>query len=127
MKNATSSLTSFVFAALAFLPAFAQGSQPVRKLIYSLEPGEELLQPESAIFLSATKENVILVLSKGKGGKNPPFFVVKNGNKKGPFNKLDEVMKAGYDGEDVSSGIYRDCADYTPDQTRLPWDAAPLD
>jgi hypothetical protein len=94
-------------------------------LIYSLEAGEELLQPESAIFISATKENVILVLSKGKGGKNPPFFVVKNGNKKGPFNKLVEVMQAGYDGEDLSTGIYRECADYTPDQTQLPWDAAP--
>jgi hypothetical protein len=126
MKKATPILTVFVFVALACLPAFAQGPQPVRKLIYSLEAGEELLQPESAIFLSATKESVILVLSKGKGGKNPPFFVVKNGNKKGPFNKLVEVMQAGYDEEDISIGIYRDCADYTPDQTRLPGDAVPM-
>jgi len=125
MKKVTPILTLFLFAALASLPAFAQGPQPVRRLIYSLEAGEALLQPESAIFISATKENVILVLSKGKGGKNPPFFVVKNGNKKGPFNKLVEVMQAGFDGEDVSTGIYRDCADYTPDQSRIPPDAIP--
>lgn len=126
MKKITPILTSFVFVALACLPAFAQGPQPVRKLIYSLEAGEELLRPESFIFLSATKESMILVLSKGKEGKNPPFFVVKNGTKKGPFNKLVEVMKAAYDDEDVSIGIYRDCADYTPDQTKLPEDAVPL-
>jgi len=125
MNKVTLILALFVFLALAGLTAFAQGPQPVRKLIYSLEAGEELLQAESAIFLSATKESVILVLSKGKGGKNPPFFVVKNGDKKGPFNKLVEVMQAGYDEEDVSTGIYRDCADYTPDQTQLPGDAVP--
>jgi hypothetical protein len=125
MKKATPILTLLVFVAVAGLPAFAQGPQPVRKVVYSLEPGEELLQPESAIFISADKESVILVLSKGKGGKNPPFFVVKNGNKKGPFNKLVEVMQAGYDDEDVSTSIYRDCADYTPDQTQLPGDAVP--
>ena len=124
MKKITPILTSFVFVALACLPAFAQGQQPVRKLIYSLEAGEELLQPESFIFLSAAKESVILVLSKGKEGKNPPFFVVNNGTKKGPFNKLVEVMQAGYDDEDVSSGIYRECADYTPDEMQLPSGAA---
>ncbi len=125
MKKLTLTLALFAFLGLAGLTAFAQGPQPVRKLIYSLEAGEELLRPESAIFISATKESVILVLSKGKGGNNPPFFIVKNGNKKGPFNKLVEVMQAGYDDEDVSTGIYRDCADYTPDQTQLPEDAVP--
>jgi hypothetical protein len=125
MKKVAFIMSPFVFVALACLITSGQGPQPVRKLIYSLEAGEELLQPESAIFLSATKESVILVLSKGKGGKNPPFFVVKNGNKKGPFNKLVEVLKAGFDEEDLSAGIYRDCADYTPDQTELPPDAVP--
>ena len=126
MKKANLILTSLVFVALACLPAFAQGPQPVRKLIYSLEAGEQFLQPESAIFISATKESAILFLSKGKGGKNPPFFVIKNGNKKGPFNKLQEAMEAAYEGEDISPGMSRDCADYTPDQSRLPYDELPL-
>jgi hypothetical protein len=126
MKKATAILTPFLFAALACLPAFAQGPQPVRKLIYSLEAGEELLQPESAIFISPTKESAILFLSKGKGGKNPPFFVVKNGNKKGPFTKLQEAMEAAYESEDISPGVFRDCADYTPDQAQIPPDAIPF-
>ena len=125
MKKAILILTSLVFAALACLPAFAQGPQPVRKLIYSLEAGEQFLQPESAIFISATKESVILFLSKGKGDKGPPFFVVKNGNKKGPFTKLEEGMEAAYEEEDASPGMFRDCADYTPDQSRLPYDELP--
>jgi hypothetical protein len=125
MKKRAPILTLCVFAALACLPAFAQGPQPVRKLIYSLEAGEEILQPESAIFISATKESVILLLSKGKGDKGSPFFVVKNGNKKGPFTKLEEAMEAAYKGEDISTGIYRDCADYTPDQGQIPPNAVP--
>jgi hypothetical protein len=125
MKKATPILALFVFVVLAGLPAIAQGPQPVRKLIYSLEAGEEILQPESAIFISAAKESVILLLSKGKGDKDLPFFVVKNGNKKGPFSKLKEAMEAAYKGEDVSTGLFRDCADYTPDQGQIPPDAIP--
>jgi len=109
---------------LACLPAFTQGPQPVRKLIYSLEAGEEILQPESAIAISATKESLTLVLSKGKGDKGP-FFVFKNGNKKGPFIKLKEVMAAAYPSQDESAGIFRNCADYTPDQGLIPPDAMP--
>jgi len=109
---------------LACLPAFTQGPQPVRKLIYSLEAGEEILQPESAIAISATKESLTLVLSKGKGEKGP-FFVFKNGNKKGPFTKLKEVMAAAYPSQDESAGIFRNCADYTPDQGLIPPDAMP--
>jgi hypothetical protein len=107
---------------LASLPPFAQGPQPARKLVYSLAPGEEILQPESAIFISAAKDSVTLVLAKGKG-ENGPFFVFKNGTKKGPFTKLKEVMAAAYPSEDESTGIYRDCADYTPDQAQIPPDA----
>jgi hypothetical protein len=107
---------------LTSLRAFAQGPQPVRKLVYSLEPGEEVLQPESAIFISAAKDSVTLVLAKGKGDSGP-FFVFKNGTKKGPFTKLKEVMAAAYASEDEATGIFRDCADYTPDQAQIPPDA----
>lgn len=125
MKKATPILALFVFVALAGLPAFAQGPQPVRKVVYSLEPGEQFLQPESAISISATKESVILVLSKGKGDKGPPFFVVKDGNKKGPFKKLNDVMDAGYEGQEQGPGIYRDCAAYSPEQEQPSADAVP--
>ena len=109
---------------LACLSSFGQGPQPVRKLIYSLEPGEEILQPESAIAISATKESLILVLAKGKGEKGP-FFVFRNGQKKGPFTKLKEAMAAAYPSQDESAGIFRNCADYTPDQGLIPPDAMP--
>ena len=106
------------------LPAFSQGPQPVRKLIYSLEAREEILQPESAIVISATKESLTLVLSKGKGEKGP-FLVFQNGKKKGPFTTLKEAMAAAYPSQEDSAGIVRDCADYTPDQGLLPPDATP--
>jgi hypothetical protein len=95
MKRATWIFALFALAILASLPAPAQGPQPVRKLVYSLEAGEEILQPESAISMSATKESVTLVLAKGKGDKGP-FFVVQNGKRKGPFTKLKDAM-AGAD------------------------------
>lgn len=100
---------------LAAFPALGQGPQPARKLIYSLEPGEILLQPESTIFMSATKDSAVLVLAKGKKDKGP-FFVVRDGKRKGPFTTLKDIMAAAYDSGDISAGIFRDCADYTPDQ-----------
>ena len=117
-------LTLIALLVLVCLPAFSQGPQPVRKLIYSLEAGEEIMQPESAIIISATKESLTLVLSKGKGEKGP-FLVFQNGKKKGPFAKLKEAMATAYPSQDDSAGIFRDCADYTPDQGLLPPDAVP--
>jgi hypothetical protein len=117
-------LALFAFTILASLPAAGQGPQPVRKLVYSLESGEELLQPESAIFMSATKDSLTLVLAKGRKDKGP-FFVVRDGKKRGPFTELKDVMAAAYDSEDMAAGIYRDCADYTPDQAGTPPDATP--
>jgi len=125
MKEATLLLALLVFVALAGLPALTQGPQPVRKVVYSLEPGEKFLQPESAISISATKESVILVLSKGKGDKGPPFFVIQDGNKKGPFKKLKDVMAAAYDGQDQEPGIFRDCAAYRPQDEQPSSDAVP--
>ncbi len=124
MKKATWTFALFAFVILASLPAPAQGPQPVRKLVYSLEAGEEILQPESAIAISATKESLTLVLAKGKGDKGP-FFVFKSGQKKGPFTKLKEAMAAAYGSQDESAGIFRDCADYTPDQGQIPPEAIP--
>jgi len=121
-RNLYSTLIALII--LGCLPAFAQGPQPVRKLIYSLEPGEEILQPESAIVISATKESLTLVLSKGKGEKGP-FLVFKDGKKKGPFADLKEAMAAAYPSQDDSAGIFRDCADYTPDQGLIPQNAIP--
>jgi len=117
-------LMLITFLVRTCLPAFSQGPQPARKLIYSLEPGEEILQPESAIVISATKESLTLVVSKGKGEKGP-FLVFKDGKKKGPFTNLKEAMAAAYPSQDDSAGIFRDCADYAPDQGLIPPDAMP--
>jgi hypothetical protein len=116
------SITFIALVILACLPAFGQGPQPARKLIYSLEAGEEIMQRESAIIISATKESATLVLSKGKGNKGP-FSVFQDGKKKGPFTKLKEAMAAAYPSQDESAGIVRDCADYTPDQGAIFRDA----
>jgi hypothetical protein len=125
MKKAAAFLAFFVFATLAVLPAFAQGPQPIRKVVYSLEPGEQFLQPESAIFISATKESVILVLSRGKRDRGSPFFVFKDGSMKGPFKKLNDVMLAAYEGQDQGPGIARDCAAYFSEREEQSPDAAP--
>ena len=84
-----------------------------RKVLYSLEPGETILQPESFIALTLDAADVVLVTTKGKAG---PFFAVRDGARKGPFTKLDEAMKAAYAGREASQGRGRDCAVYEPDE-----------
>lgn len=87
-------------------------AQESRTVLYSLEPGETFLQPESALVLSMDADDIVLVTAKGKNG---PFFVVKNGTRKGPFAKLDEVMQAAHADRGDAGGVGRDCAVYLPD------------
>jgi len=103
-------------AVAALLPAPSPGQTPPtppagRTLIYSLEPGEEIMTAESMIALSANLDDVILVLTKGPKG---PFSVFRDGKKSKPFPDLKDAMKAASEGRKGSSGKKRECATYKP-------------
>jgi hypothetical protein len=99
-----------LFAA-AVPPAPSQVQTPplVRTLIYSLEPGEEIMSEESMLVVNL--DDVILVLTKGPKG---PFSVFRDGKKSKPFSDLKEAMKAAYEGRKGSSGEKSNCATYRP-------------
>ena len=92
-------------------PAFAQ--DPSRKVLYSLEPGETIMDAESMIVLNAEADDVILVTTKGNGDLGP-FFVFRGGARKGAYNNLKDAMTAAYDGRDKAPERKHDCASYKP-------------
>jgi hypothetical protein len=109
-------LVGFFFlltAGLTFLPAASQpqGQLFSRTVIYSFEPGEEFMEAESFIALTASKDCVILVIAKGENG---PFFVFRNGKKQGPFSGLKEAMDKAYEGQTGKCGKERSCGAYKP-------------
>ncbi len=113
MPRSRVSIAALVFFVLVGGSACRAAAQESRKVLYSLEPGETLLRAESVIALTVDAADIVLVTAKGKSG---PFFVVRDGGKKGPFAKLDEAMEAAYAGrEDTGGGGSRDCAAYSPD------------
>jgi hypothetical protein len=121
------SRTALFLFALAVLAAagqlvFAQ-APPAAKSLYTLEPDEEILRPESTIALSAEADDVILVLSKG-GAQTPPYFVFRDGRKTGPYAKLEEAMKAAYEGRPSPQRKQHECAAYEPGEP--PDEARPM-
>jgi hypothetical protein len=117
MRKKTAFLGILVASALALAgaasPALAQ--EPARKVIYSLEPGETIMNGESMIVLNAEAANVILVTTKGKGDRGP-FFVFRDGARKGPFNNLKDAMATAYGGRENPPEQKHDCAEYKPGQ-----------
>ena len=110
-------------AVTALSPAPSPGQTPPvgRTLIYSLEPGEEIMSAESTIALSAGLDDVVLVLTKRPEG---PFSVFRNGKKSNPFPDLKDAMKAAYEGRKDSSDKQNKCASYQPGsapEDALPW------
>ncbi len=112
MPRSRLSLSVLVALVLVAGTACRAAAQESRQVLYTLEAGETFLQPESAIVLAMNGDDIVLVTAKGKNG---PFFVVRNGTRKGPFARLDEVMEAAHAGRDDAGGIGRDCAVYLPD------------
>jgi hypothetical protein len=105
---------AIVLAVLAFSVApfvAAQIPQPERRVVYTLEPGEEILIPESSLCIAMDGVHITLVLTKGKEG---PFFVVRDGVKKGPFAKLAEAMKVADEGRCDKPQSGSECAKYNP-------------
>ncbi len=112
MPRLRASVAVLVLVLLVGGSACRAAAQESRKVLHSLEPGETLLQAESVIALKASAADIVLVTAKGKNG---PFFVVRDGARKGPFAKLDDAMEAAYAGrEDAGGGGGRDCAAYEP-------------
>ena len=112
-----------VLSALALVgatsPAFAQ--EPVRKIIYSLEPGETIMNAESMLVMSAESPDMILVTTKG--GDQGPFFMYRDGARNGPYADLKSAMAAAYPGGKMPEEKQHDCAAYKP--VSAPDDAQP--
>jgi hypothetical protein len=111
----------FLALPVVFTAVFA-AQEPARTVVYSLAPGERLLQAESVLAVSAGAADVVLVLAAGKGDAGP-FFVFRDGKKSGPFVKLEEAMASAYQGREAPGSAARDCATYAPGDP--PEDAAP--
>jgi hypothetical protein len=120
MKKTGMILALAFFFAAAWIPAPAQGPQPERRVIYSLEPGEEILWAESFLCVDMDGEHVTLVVAKGKEG---PFFVVRDGVKKGPFAKLADAMKAAEEGRCDKPLPVNESAMYNPAPEPLDMDS----
>ena len=103
-----------LFVGLIVLAAMspAQGPPVGRSVAYCLEPGEEIMLAESKIAVCVDSEDLVLVISKGEEG---PYFVFRDGKKQGPFAKLEDAMKAAYEGKKETCKKNRDCAEYKPE------------
>jgi hypothetical protein len=120
MKKAALILAGAFFVAATGTPTPVQGPQPERRVIYTLEPGEEILWAESFLCFDLDGEHLTFVVAKGKEG---PFFVVRDGVKKGPFAKLAEAMKAAEEGRCDKPVRERESAVYEPPSEALGMDS----
>ena len=113
--------------ACAALGGFAQVN-PTATTVYTLEPGERILDPESTILCSADEADVVLILAKNEE-QNPPYFVFREGKKTGPYTKLGDALRAAYEGRENTQGKQHECAVYDPgeppDAARPVMDSAP--
>lgn len=83
-----------------------------RTLLYTLDPGETIMNndPET---LALDPLEVVLITTKGKGGQGP-FFVLRDGARKGPFASTGDAVAAAYPGGKIPDQRRRDCAAYLP-------------
>jgi hypothetical protein len=93
--------------------AATQSPGPSRLLVYSLEPGEQIVQAESTIAVCAEGVDTVLLLASGKKNQGP-FFVFRDGKKRGPFASLEEAMAAAYETRESLCRKKSDCAAYNP-------------
>jgi len=110
-----------VIAASAPAPASApaqiapQGQIPggTRSVIFSLEPGESIMEEESTMCLDVSAKNIVLLLTKSTPDKGP-YVVVKDGQRSAPIPDFKQAMAAAYGDENDAPGPCRDCAVYKP-------------
>jgi hypothetical protein len=98
---------------LAGISSPVAAQEPSRTLLYSLVPGETIVNDEITIALMADASDVVLVTTTGKGNKGP-FFVFRDGARKGPFTSSKEAMAVAYVGRANPPERRRDCAAYSP-------------
>jgi len=115
----TKTMRRFNFA-LSFLIVLACGGpwgfaqdNPTATTVYTLEPGEKILNPESTIAFSADEADVVLALAKSEE-QNPPYFVFRDGKKTGPYAKIGDALRAAYEGRENTQGRQYECAAYDP-------------
>ena len=114
MRHAHGRLGHLV-AALLTLACAACGvaaQEPSRTLLYTLDPGETILS-DDPLTLTLNPTEVVLITTKGKG-KQGPFFVLRDGTRKGPFASTTDAVAAAYAGGTIPEQRKRDCAAYSP-------------
>jgi len=94
MRNTRRRFGALIAAAviLAGVTGTAVAQEPVRTVVYSLEPGETILHGESMMALTAEAADVVLGTTRGKGDQGP-FFVFRDGTRKGPFTSLKDAIR----------------------------------
>lgn len=117
--------------------ASPESSGLIRRVLYSLEPEEEIMQGESVIGIVADEPDVapdapdaaradfgriVLVISSGQG-EAMKYSVVRDGKKLGPFAELEEAMKVAYEGRKEPGSRPSPCAVYKPG--KAPEDSSP--
>jgi len=114
MRHAHGPLGLLVAALLMFAGAAcgAAAQEPSRTLLYTLDPGETILN-DDPLTLALNPTEVVLITTKGKG-KQGPFFVLRDGARKGPFTSTTDAVAAAYPGGKIPEQRKRDCAAYSP-------------
>ena len=115
MRNARRRFGALTVAAviLAGVTGTVVAQEAVRTVLYSLEVGETILHRESMIALTAEAADVVLVTTRGNSDQGP-FFVFRDGTRKGPFTSLKDAMATAYAGRENPQQRKRDCAAYAP-------------
>jgi hypothetical protein len=108
--------------------AAAEEEGLVRRVLYSLEPGEAPLEAESVVGIEADEPEAVanspealqadlggfvLVLAIGQG-ESARYSVFRDGKKSGPFEALEEAMKTAYQGRKEPGPRVAPCAVYKP-------------
>jgi hypothetical protein len=90
----------------------ASAQEPSRTLLYTLEPGETILN-DDPLTLTLDPTEVVLITTRGKGAQGP-FFVLRDGARKGPFSSTADAVAAAYPGGKIPGQWQRACASYVP-------------
>jgi len=75
--------------------------QPVREVLYSLQADESLVYNENCFYFTEKNKDIFIVTRKAEN-----FFVIDNGVRKGPFERVPNEMLRSCKGEFVSCAAH---------------------